>query len=101
LTPRAWVYKIRHSLTAPLRAEELTAMTARPVADILEDIYASLYNDNENIDGLIADLKAALGTAGQKEVTVDPARLVQNNRQGRKMMQSYFKKRGVSISFSE
>ncbi|MFN7112762.1 MAG: hypothetical protein ACK4PK_00195 [Alphaproteobacteria bacterium] len=76
-------------------------MTARPVADILEDIYASLYNDNENIDGLIADLKIALGSAGQKEVTVDPARLVQNNRQGRKMMQSYFKKRGVSVSFSE
>lgn len=76
-------------------------MTARPVADILEDIYASLYNDNENIDGLIADLKTALGSAGQKEVTVDPARLVQNNRQGRKMMQSYFKKRGVTVSFSE
>ncbi|MDP2205981.1 MAG: hypothetical protein Q8K65_06700 [Alphaproteobacteria bacterium] len=76
-------------------------MTARPVADILEDIYASLYNDNENIDTLIADLKAALGSAGQKDVAVDPARLVQNNRQGRKMMQSYFKKRGVSISFSE
>jgi hypothetical protein len=96
-TPRAGLYYtgIFH------RAEETTAMTARPVADILEDIYTSLHNDNENIDGLIADLKTALGAASQKEAVVDPVRLVQNNRQGRKMMQSYFKKRGVSIRFSE
>lgn len=76
-------------------------MTARPVADVLEDIYASLHNDNENIDALIADLKSSLAAAGQKEAVVEPARLVQNNRQGRKMMQSYFKKRGVAISFGE
>lgn len=76
-------------------------MTARPVADILEDIYASLYNDNENIDTLIGDLKTALKDAGQKEVTVDTTRLVQNNRQGRKTMQAYFKKRGVAVNFSE
>ncbi|MDY0008460.1 MAG: hypothetical protein RBS08_02020 [Bdellovibrionales bacterium] len=76
-------------------------MTARPVADILEDIYASLYNDNENIDTLIADLKTALKEAGQKDVIVDTTRLVQNNRQGRKTMQAYFKKRGVAVNFSE
>lgn len=76
-------------------------MTARPVSDILEDIYASLHNDNENIDTLIADLKVSLAAAGQKEAVVEPARLVQNNRQGRKMMQSYFKKRGVAINFGE
>jgi hypothetical protein len=76
-------------------------MTVRPVVDILEDIYASLHNDNENIDPLIADLKAALQHAAQKDVAVDPGRLVQNNRQGRKMMQSYFKKRGVIVRFSE
>mgnify|MGYP000110661854 CR=1 FL=1 len=76
-------------------------MTARPVADVLEDIYASLHNDNENIDALIADLKSSLAAAGQKEAVVEPGRLVQNNRQGRKMMQSYFKKRGVAINFGE
>ena len=76
-------------------------MTARPVADVLEDIYASLHNDNENIDALIVDLKASLAAAGQKEAVVEATRLVQNNRQGRKMMQSYFKKRGVSINFGE
>lgn len=76
-------------------------MTARPVADVLEDIYTSLYNDNQNIDALIADLKTAMNAAGQKEAVVNPARLAQNNRQGRKVMQAYFKKRGVAISFAE
>ncbi len=76
-------------------------MTARPVSDILEDIYASLHNDNENIDTLIADLKSSLAAAGQKEAVIDAGRLAQNNRQGRKVMQAYFKKRGVTISFGE
>ena len=76
-------------------------MTARPVNDILEDIYASLHNDNENIDTLIADLKTSLAAAGQKEAVFDAGRLAQNNRQGRKVMQSYFKKRGVTIGFGE
>ncbi|HCS24203.1 MAG TPA: hypothetical protein PLW48_01005 [Alphaproteobacteria bacterium] len=76
-------------------------MTARPVADILEAIYASLHNDNQDIDALIADLKTSLAADGKKEVAVDAARLAQNNRQGRKVMQAYFKKRGVAVVFSE
>lgn len=76
-------------------------MTARPVADILEDIYASLRNDNQDIDALIADLKTSLAADGKKEVAVDAGRLAQNNRQGRKVMQAYFKKRGVAVVFSE
>jgi hypothetical protein len=31
----------------------------------------------------------------------DPTRLVQNNRAGRKLMQAYFRQRGVSVSFSD
>ncbi len=65
----------------------------------IENIYQSLANDNEDIDFHIANLKAALETAGQKEVEIQPERLVQNNRAGRKMMQSYFKKRGVKVVF--
>ena len=64
---------------------------------ILEDIYQALLNDNKDIDAHIDRLKES----GQKEITVDPLRLMQNNRQGRKMMQSYFKKRGVTVSFKE
>lgn len=73
-------------------------MTTLTKDQALENVYASLINDNEDIDQHIAALKTALG--GEKDVTVDPARLPQNNRQGRKMMQSYFKKRGVIVTFS-
>lgn len=76
-------------------------MTASNVSTILEDIYASLKNDNEDIDTHIQNLKVALVVAGQKTVMIEPAKLVQNNRQGRKTMQSYFKKRGVTVDFAE
>ncbi len=71
------------------------------VSEALEQIYASLANDNEEIDARIRDLKTALAAEGQKEAVVEPTRLAQNNRQGRKMMQSYFKKRGVTVVFGE
>ena len=71
------------------------------VSEALEQIYASLANDNAEIDARIRDLKTALAAEGVKEAVVEPARLAQNNRQGRKMMQSYFKKRGVAVVFSE
>ncbi len=73
-------------------------MTALTKDQALENIYASLMNDNEDIDTHIVALKNAIGA--EKSVIVDPARLPQNNRQGRKMMQSYFKKRGVTVTFS-
>ncbi|MEI9902976.1 MAG: hypothetical protein WDN06_02585 [Asticcacaulis sp.] len=38
---------------------------------------------------------------GAKVLTVAPSRLAQNNRQGRKIMQSYFKKRGVTVEFAQ
>jgi hypothetical protein len=37
---------------------------------------------------------------GVKEAVFDPAKLAQNNRSGRKLMQSYFRQRGVSVKFS-
>lgn len=37
--------------------------------------------------------------AGKTTIEVDPAKLAQPNRQGRKLMQSYFKKRGVVVNF--
>jgi ATP-dependent 26S proteasome regulatory subunit len=70
------------------------------VKDALENIYASLMNDNADIDAHIASLKTAMQGEGVKAVAVEAARLAQNNRQGRKMMQSYFKKRGVAVTFT-
>ena len=63
----------------------------------LENIYASLHNDNDNLDQHIAALKAAI--APQKTVNVDATRLPENSRPGRRFMQAYFKKRGVIVEF--
>ncbi len=75
-------------------------MTTLTVDQALENIYASLENNNHDIDTHIDALKAALVPTGSKSVTANPERLVQNNRQGRKLMQSYFKKRGVLVEFA-
>lgn len=70
------------------------------VAEALEGIYESLANDNAELDAHIKVLKTALAEEGLKEAVVEPMRLAQNNRQGRKLMQSYFKKKGVTVVFA-
>jgi hypothetical protein len=70
------------------------------VADATNRIYDSLKADNADIDLHIAALKAALTREGLKEAVFDPARLVQNNRSGRKLMQAYFRQRGVTVKYS-
>lgn len=75
-------------------------MAKQTMNDILEKIYVSLHNNNDGIDALITDLKGALVTEGIKVATVDTRRLPVQNRQGRKVMESYFKKRGVALAFS-
>lgn len=74
-------------------------MSADTIGTVTEDIYTALQNDNEDIDRHIARLKEALSAAGAKQAVFDSARLVQNNRAGRKLMQAYFKKRGVTVVF--
>ncbi|MGB3503589.1 MAG: hypothetical protein WBA44_18350 [Mesorhizobium sp.] len=73
-------------------------MTAT-VSEAVEAIYASLQNNNEELDVHIASLKTAMAKEGLKEATFETAKLVQPNRQGRKLMQSYFKKKGVAVGF--
>ena len=75
-------------------------MSELTVAEATESIYASLRADNADIDAHIATLKAALAREGKKQAVFDPTRLVQNNRAGRKLMQAYFRQRGVSVTFS-
>jgi hypothetical protein len=71
------------------------------VTDATNSIYASLQADNADIDAHIATLKAALTRAGMKEAVFDPTRLAQkNNRSGRKLMQAYFRQRGVTVKYS-
>ncbi len=74
-------------------------MSIQTVEQSIEAIYTALENDNEDIDARIRDLKVALKEEGLKEANFDASRLVQGNREGRKRMQSYFKKRGVLVAF--
>jgi hypothetical protein len=74
-------------------------MSQPTIAAAIENIYASLKADNADLDQHIADLRQAMAAEGQSVATFDPARLAQNNRQGRKLMQSYFRKRGVEVVF--
>ncbi|MBK8083913.1 MAG: hypothetical protein IPK28_08790 [Devosia sp.] len=75
-------------------------MSDLTLSEAIDNIYASLKANNADIDVHIAALKAALARDGVKEAVFDPARLAQNNRQGRKTMQAYFKKRGVAVTFA-
>lgn len=75
-------------------------MSQPTVEDAMEQVYASLQADNSDLDLHIAALKAALAEAGVKEAVFDPTRLPQGNRSGRKLMQAYFRQRGVTVTFA-
>lgn len=74
-------------------------MNDSTVAEAIEAIYTSIRNDNEELDAHIAALKGAMAREGVKEATFETSKLVQPNRQGRKLMQSYFRKKGVAVGF--
>lgn len=73
-------------------------MTNAALSTAIENIYTSIHNGNEDLDIHIAALKQALD--GEKTVVFEPTRLVENTREGRRMMQSYFKRRGIIVKFS-
>ncbi|MEO9339852.1 hypothetical protein ABFT80_20710 [Mesorhizobium sp. SB112] len=75
-------------------------MSEPTVTEATDIIYASLQSDNADIDEHIATLRLALAREGAKEAVFDPTKLAQNNRSGRKLMQAYFRQRGVSVKFS-
>jgi hypothetical protein len=75
-------------------------MSDLTMSEAIDNIYASIKNNNEELDTHIAALKAAMAREGAKEAVFEPAKLAQSNRQGRKIMQSYFKKKGVAVSFT-
>lgn len=64
-----------------------------------EAIYTSLDNDNDDIDLHIVNLKKVMQDNKLVEVVFQSSRLPINNREGRKTMQAYFKKRGVKVCF--
>lgn len=70
------------------------------VSAAIDAIYASIKNNNEDIDLHIAALKGAMAREGVKEAVFETTKLAQPNRQGRKLMQAYFKKKGITVSFA-
>ena len=70
------------------------------LTEAVEAIYASMKENNKELDIHIAALKAAMARDGVQEAVFEPGKLAQNNRQGRKLMQSYFRKKGVPVSFA-
>lgn len=76
-------------------------MAARKIEDVKEDIYEAFRNENEGLLEAIDELKIIMKEQGTKEATFETHKLVQNNRQGRQMMKSFFKKRGVIVKFDK
>lgn len=71
------------------------------IKQALEAVHASLNDNNNGLDAAIATLKTALEQTGEKSVVMDKTRLPNNSRPGRKMLQTYFKKRGVEVVYAE
>ena len=76
-------------------------MSDLTLAQAIDNIYASIKADNEDLDNHIAALKAAMAREGAKEAVFEPSKLAQSNRQGRKLMQAFFRQKGVKIDFKE
>jgi hypothetical protein len=75
-------------------------MSDLTLAQAIDNIYASIKADNADLDQHIAALKAVMARDGVKEAVFEPGKLAQSNRQGRKLMQAYFRKKGVAVGFS-
>jgi hypothetical protein len=73
---------------------------SRIIDEIVEDIYEQLSRDNEGLDPLIKEVKLAMAESGQDQLLMQTDRLAQNNRQGRKLLQAYFRQRGVKVEFA-
>jgi hypothetical protein len=74
-------------------------MSDLTLAEATANIYTSIKNDNEDLDLHIAALKSAMTREGKSEAVFEVGKLAQPNRQGRKLLQAYFRKKGVPVSF--
>lgn len=75
-------------------------MSDLTLSEAMDNVYTSLKTDNHELDLHITALKSAMLREGAKEAVFEPSKLAQNNRQGRKLMQSYFRKKGVAVTFA-
>lgn len=95
-----WLPLPEKSLGECQPAMECLKLSDLTLNEATDNIYTAIKNDNEDLDIHIAALKTVMKREGIKEAVFEPGKLAQSNRQGRKIMQSYFKKKGVIVSFS-
>jgi hypothetical protein len=69
------------------------------IQQALEAVYTSLNADNEAIDECIVALRKEMQQEKTTEVEIESIKLPVPNREGRNMLKSYFKKRGVKVKF--
>jgi hypothetical protein len=79
--------------------KEPRPVTNASLAAARDAVYLSMKEGNQDLDKHIAALRAAMAAEKFTSVSFEPGKLAQNNRQGRKLLQSYFKKRGVEVTF--
>ena len=67
----------------------------------LEGLYEALNKDDNNasVEGALFSLRDAMKDAGEKSVEIENDKLPNNTREGRRMLKSYAKKRGVAVTF--
>lgn len=67
----------------------------------LKGLYDALNADDNNagVDSAIKNLKSAMIEAEVKSIEVEPKELPNNTREGRRMLKSYAKKRGVEVTY--
>jgi hypothetical protein len=75
-------------------------MSDLTLAEATANIYASIKNDNEDLDLHIAALKGAMAREGAGTAVFEVSKLAQPNRAGRKLLEAYFRKKGVAVSFA-
>lgn len=75
-------------------------MSDLTLAEATANIYTSLQADNADLDLHIAALKSAMTREGAKEAVFETSKLAQPNRQGRKLLVAYFRKKGIAVSFA-
>jgi hypothetical protein len=67
------------------------------LAEATANIYTSLREDNADLELHVAALKAAMAREGAAEAVFEVSKLAQPNRQGRKLLQAYFRKKGIAV----
>jgi hypothetical protein len=75
-------------------------MSDLTLAEATANIYTSIKNDNEDLDLHISALKAAMAREGARTAVFEVSKLAQPNRAGRKLLEAYFRKKGVAVSFA-